>query len=264
MSDPFTKIAPYYDLLMCRVDYPGWIRYFIQIFERFRIMPKKILDLACGTGTPTLLLARQGYEMIGMDISKEMLEVANEKAKSTLPSYNPTIRFIHGDIRDFDLEEKVDVVISLFDSLNYLLDEKDLLLSYASTYKTLREEGYFIFDMNTQFGLSQYGSNGKEVREVDGLLSIWRNSFDRNRKIARLDLTLFVKEERRGREIPPTYQRIDEVHEERGYAPEVIGKLLKEAGFEEIHLFKHLQFTPPIRTTNRVMVVARKGGAMAS
>jgi len=286
---PFTKIAPYYDLLMKRVDYPGWVRYLHQIFERFGIKPRKILDLACGTGIPSLLLARQGYEVIGLDNSEEMLKVAMQNAElgdspkkeinllsrfQNLNSEIGRVRFIQADMRNFEIPEKVDVVISLFDSFNYLLTEKDLHKAYVSTYRALRKGGYFLFDMNTDFGLSQYWVNGTEIREIDGLLSIWRNSYDEKRKIARLDLTLFVPSPplRKGDKSPSTpplskgdsggfyYQRIDEVHEERGYSTLEIENLLHDAGFGEVHLYRHLQFTPPLRSTNRVMVVAKKSG----
>ncbi len=261
---PFGEIAPYYDILMKRINYSGWVRYLGEIFERFRIKPRKILDLACGTGVPTLLLARQGYEIIGLDNSEEMLKVAQKKAECRIPNSKFRIpKWVLGDMRDFKIPERVDVVISLFDSLNYLLEEEDLRKAYSSVLNVLEEGGYFIFDMNTNFGFSQYWSKGSEVREEDGLLSIWRNNYNRERKIARLELTLFVQSP----SYPPLikgdkggliYRRMDEVHEERGYPPKEIERLLKEAGFQEIHIFKHLQFQRSTRSTNRVMVVAKK------
>ncbi len=271
---PFKQIAPYYDILMNHVDYAAWVIYLGAIFERFEIEPRKILDLACGTGVPTLLLARQGYEVIGLDSSMEMLKEAQKKTKGqTTNSAFRIPNWILGDMRSFEISEKVDVVISFFDSLNYLLEEADLRNTFNSVFGALVEEGYFIFDMNTIFGLSQYWSKGTDVRDENGLLSVWRNSFNRRQKIAQLDLTLFVQSpsppplrkpaSRSGRGDKgglPVYERIDEFHEERGYSPREIELNLIAAGFQDIQIFKHLKFQVSTRTTNRIMVVAKKKG----
>jgi ubiquinone/menaquinone biosynthesis C-methylase UbiE len=261
MSGSFKHIAPYYDILMDHVDYAAWVIYLGAIFERFEIEPRKILDLACGTGVPTLLLARQGYEVIGLDNSMEMLKEAQKKTKGqTTNSAFRIPSWILGDMRSFEISEKVDVVISFFDSLNYLLEEEELRNTFNSVFRALVEGGYFIFDMNTIFGLSQYWSKGTDVRDENGLLSVWRNSFNRRQKIAQLDLTLFVHKESSKTGVSPVYERIDEFHEERGYSPREIELNLIAAGFQDINIFKHLKFQVSTRTTNRIMVVAKKNG----
>jgi SAM-dependent methyltransferase len=202
--------------------------------------------------------------MIGLDSSIEMLQVAKSKVEAFSDEpLQEKVQFIQEDMRSFEVPEKVDVVISFFDSLNYLLEEDALRNTFDSVFRALVEGGYFVFDMNTIFGLSQYWSKGTDVREENGLLSVWRNSFNRRQKTARLDLTLFVREESPGRstgEGSPVYYRIDEFHEERGYSPREIELNLMAAGFQDIHIYKHLKFQVSTRTTNRIMVVAKKNG----
>ncbi len=245
---PFTGIAPYYDALMWDIDYQGWIDYTLRLCEKFSLKPKKVLDLACGTGTCCLILAEKGYEVFGLDESEEMLRVAEKKVEAR----NVAARFAKADMRSFSFEEQVDLVTCIFDSINYIVDEQELVSCFKSVNSALSSPGLFIFDMNTEYGLSTFWAGSTMVRDEKGVFSVWRNSYDSDTKIARLDLTLFAGE-------GEAYRRVDEVHLERSYSLDQLKSCLREAEFDKSYFYHHLTFSKPARTSKRVMVVAKKG-----
>lgn len=247
LTEPYSAIAPYYDSIMRDINYDEWLNYIHQILKKFKHRPSRILDLACGTGTCAISLSKKGYEVVGIDNSEAMLRIARQKTELE----NLRIEYIRQNMEDFFLPEKVDTIICLFDSLNYILEEEKMLDACRCAFDVLTPGGFFIFDMNTEYGLAKCWGSREFVREDKGSVSIWRNSYDPVQKIARLDLTLFVPEGNH-------YLRIDEVHLEKAYSSNKIRKLLKEAGFDQVYLYKHLTFRPPDSSTKRVMVVAKK------
>ena len=139
---PFTDFAAHYDDFMFKcVDYESWVKYVGKIFKTFKVKPKTILDLACGTGIPTLLFAKKGYRMIGIDSSQTMLDVLQKK----INGYDITT--YRADIRGFTIPAEVDAVICLYDSINYLLTGDDLKRCFGCVRCTLRKNGLFIFGL---------------------------------------------------------------------------------------------------------------------
>lgn len=243
---PFLRFAPYYDRFMVKyVNYPAWVQYVRRIFRRHACAPKLILDLACGTGLPTMLLAGHGYRLIGLDRSAAMLAVLRGKIG------RHDIRLIQADMRDFTLPEPADAAICLYDSLNYLLTQDDLARCFDSVARNLKPDGLFTFDMNTVHGLAFFWGNRTTTRDVAGVYSVWKTAFDPETRISSLQLTFYVAED--GQRV-----RYDEVHEERGYYLEEIESCLQAAGFRQNDFYHHSTFQPPDSTTKRVMVVARK------
>ncbi len=242
-AKPFTDFAPYYDSFMLKcVDYEDWVRYIDKIFKRFNAKPKTILDLACGTGIPTLLFAQRGYRLIGIDRSKAMLAVLLEKSKG----YD--IKVFQADVRDFKIAEPVDAVICLYDSINYLLTGEDLRRCFKCVRAALVKNGLFVFDMNTTYGLAVFWGNRQTTRDADNVHSIWHNCYDEQTAISTLRLTCYVKNENRV---------FEEVHQERAYELPYIQKILENCGFPEVRFYQHGSFSPPTENTVRVMVVAR-------
>lgn len=247
LSQPYSAIAPYYDVIMKDIDYDGWLRYIHQIFKKLGHKPHKILDLACGSGTCAVSLSKQGYEVLGIDRSDAMLHIAREKSRTDhLP-----IEYMRQNMEHFSLPLKVDTIISLFDSLNNILDEQQLLNVYRCAFGALQSDGLFIFDMNTEYGLGKGWGMREIVREDENIVSIWRNSYDSPRRTAKLELTLFVPEGNH-------HRRIDEIHMERAYPLPRVRKLLKEAGFVKIHFYRHLTFRVPDSVTKRVMIIGKR------
>lgn len=225
------------------VNYEDWIDYIEKLFKYYRKNPKKILDLACGTGEATLILKKRGYTVVGLDNSKEMIEVAKKKVGSE------EIEFVIQDMRNFELDDKFDAVISLFDSLNNLEKDEDLYKTFRSVRKHIKNDGIFIFDMNTIYCLKYYWGNKTRVKEEEGILSIWRTNFLPKKDTSILHITIFVEE-------GEYFKRIDEIHRERGYELGLIENTLKRAGFKRVDFYEHLSMLPPKANTLRVMVVA--------
>ncbi|RKY97759.1 MAG: hypothetical protein DRQ10_08195 [Candidatus Hydrothermota bacterium] len=250
-TKPFTGIAPYYDVLMQDVNYELWIDYVEELFKLFRVRPHKILDIGCGTGTPTIVLARRGYEVVGIDVSEDMLRIARDKTRTM-----PNVRFYLADVRRFNLENEApfDAAISLFDSLNNILRENELFEAFRHVRAHLRPKAPFLFDMNTIYALEHYWGDKTRVREHEKIVSIWRTKFIKFKSLSQLHITLFVPE---GDESQGLYRRIDEIHVEKGYPLIVLRRLLQKAGFHEVHIFQHLTRNPADEQVLRVMVAAR-------
>jgi SAM-dependent methyltransferase len=244
---PFEAIAPYYDALMAEIDYAAWVKYVLEITRSFKIKPERILDLACGTGTCAFLFAARGCEVVGIDDSRAMLDVARSKAAAR----NAGPIFLEGDMRDYEVEGPVDLVTCLYDSLNYLMEDEEIERCFARTYGALRDRGLFVFDMNTEFGLVTLLGDSTQIREDGRVYSIWRNHYDRGRDIAILDLTLFVPDGR-------LYRRIDETHCERPLSVRDVARVLKRVGFKNVADYRHLTFRRADRRTGRVMIAALK------
>lgn len=247
MVAPFTRFARHYDRFMVKfVDYPGWVNYVLKIFRRFKVVPRTILDVACGSGIPTVIFASKGYQMIGVDRSREMLEILEQK-KRDLP-----IEVLCADIRDFRIPVRVDAAISLYDSINYLLTEDDLVRCFRCVFRALDEHGIFVFDMNTIFGLSEGWGTRTFTRETEEIVSIWQNQYDPKTRISTLMLTFWEK-------LPDGTlgEKFQEVHQERGYTGEEVKRALKAAGFAETHFYHHGGFLPVGPLSGRMMVVAR-------
>ncbi|MFO7637747.1 MAG: methyltransferase domain-containing protein [bacterium] len=243
---PFREFARHYDSFMHRyVDYRSWVDYVERIFSRFRARPRTVLDLACGTGIPSLLLARRGYRVTGVDRSEEMLVVLRQKAGG-LP-----VTAVRADITDFALEEPADAAISLYDSINYLLTEEALSGCFRCTRQSLRPGGLFVFDMNTVHALAAYWGNRLTPRAVGAVQSVWENRYDPATRVSTLRLR-FREPSADGR-----FLEFEEEHRERAYTRQELKRNLQAAGFEHIKFFSHGGFLPVGPLTVRMMVVAR-------
>ncbi len=250
---PFEVFAEYYDEFMEKlVDYPSWVNYVVKIWQKEKVPVARVLDLACGTGIPTLILLKQGYEVTGLDISNSMLSVLRKKVSGEGLGKNLRIR--EGDMRDFQFAEKFDAVVSFYDSINYLTEETDLRRTFASVFSSLSAGGLFTFDINTIFCLEEVWDNHSLWRESENLLTHWQNEYDKEKQISTLHLRCWVKGSSGGLSF------FEERHEERGYELEVFERYLREVGFSEVNFYHHLTFRKPSFDTTRVMVVAKKGG----
>lgn len=241
----YSSIAPYYDELMIDVEYERWVDYVVRLLDRVGIQPGRVLDLACGTGTTTLLLAQKGFQVSGADNSTGMLEIAREKARKT----GREIPFLEQDMRLLVLNEPMELMTCFFDSINYMLEEEDLLATFQSVFDSLRDGGVFLFDVNTEHALSTL--DPVYVREEGNVTSIWKNYYHKKDMTVTLDLTLFVKE-------GEVYRQFTETHQERAWSEKNLRQALNKAGFRRTTFYKHLTFLPPDRETNRLMVVAEK------
>ena len=249
-SRPFSAIAPYYDILMADIQYEEWVEYIAGLHPDYADRRLRILDIACGTGVCAVLFGKAGHDVVALDSSEQMLEVAGQR----FTKEQVDIEVLQADMSDFSIEDKVDLVTCLFDSVNNLKDENELESCFRCVADSLNESGLFVFDMNSEFGLSTLWGDRTMVKEAGSVLSIWRNSWDPRRKRATLDLTLFVKEN----DTSGKFTRIDEVHVERSYSAKLVAAMLRRVGLTDVSMYKHLTTKRATRTTGRIMVKAGK------
>ena len=233
----YSVIAGVYDRINSGVDYERWADYVESLFERFLVgRPELVLDLASGTGSMTLELAKRGYDMIGVDMSEEMLAEAADRMyimidDGLLPEEGRRPLFLCQDIRELDLYGTVGAALCCLDSLNYLTGEGELLKVFSDVHNYLDPGGLFIFDMNTPYKFERIYGDNSYVYELDAdtdgeKFCVWQNFYDSESRICDFVLTLF---ERDG---DGRYIRSDEEQVERCYFFDEIKKALDESGFE--------------------------------
>lgn len=243
----YSNFAFYYDRLMKDVDYSKWADYIEQLFKRNNSEPSMVLDLGCGTGSFCTEMAGRGYEMIGIDLSPEMLSCAKAKALEK----NLDILYLNQDIANFELYGTVDAIVCLMDSLNYITYKKDVrkVLRLANNY--LNPGGLFIFDLNSRHKFEQILGNNVFFNNDRDISYIWQNSYDKAKSICRFDLTFFIAS-------GDVYRRFDEEHYERAYDVDEMGKIIISAGLELCSVYREFDFKPPVKSTERIFFTCRK------
>lgn len=252
MSEAYTSFAKVYDLFMDNIDYPMWCDYLTGLLKEYGIADGLVLELGCGTGTMTELLADQGYDMIGVDASEEMLEEAMEKR---LISGNQ-ILYLQQDMREFELYGTVRAVISICDSMNYILEEEELLQVFRLVNNYLDPGGIFIFDMNTPYKYETVIGNTTIAENREEGSFIWENYFDEESRINEYALTLFLPvEDQEG-----LYRKQEEFHYQKAYTLQQILHLLEESGLKCEAVYDAFTHNPPGKNSERICFVAREQG----
>jgi len=212
--------------------------------------PSNVLDIACGEGSFAISMASQGYSVVGIDQSPEMIRLARKRAREEACD----IPFSVEDMRSVPFDAQFDLVTCLFDSLNYMLTIQDLRDAFLSAYRALKPNGLYLFDMNTIYGLAVDWMRQETYiqNEAADFLEIHRQSFDYENLVATMVITIFKK---RGK----YWQRFEETHLERGYPAADIHFLLKEVGFEIVGMYGSLKKRTELQSTSpRVWFTARK------
>lgn len=245
----YSDLATIYDGLMGDIDYKQWTNYLINQISNHKAPGNKVLDLGCGTGNISIPLAEEGFQVRGVDISLEMLTQAEQKAREK----GLTISFYQQDIRELVVDGQVDVVLSTFDTLNYLTDKGELTKTFSAVFKGLKEEGLFIFDLNTPYKLSRILGDNIYTYNTDELVYIWENYFDSRTKLCEMELTFFSKDDKTGQ-----YRRFQESHCQRAYSIAEIKGLLTATGFTLQAVNGELSFEEPDPKEERIFFVAKK------
>ena len=247
--ESYGRFAGVYDVFMDNVNYREWADYIIETLTQDGIRDGLVLELGCGTGTVTEMLADAGYDMIGIDNSEEMLAEAMEKRAES----GHDILYLLQDMREFELYGTVRAVISVCDSVNYITEPEELQEVFRLVNNYLDPKGMFIFDLNTEAKFQAMGSETiAEVRDEGSF--IWENEYDEEEKINSYDLTLFIREE------DDLYRRYQETHFERAWSLDEIKKALAEAGMEFVAAYDAFTKNAPRKESDRIYVVAREHG----
>lgn len=248
--EAYKSFAQVYDLFMNNVPYQEWSSYLTELLTEYDVREGLILELGCGTGSMTELLAEKGYDMIGVDNSEDMLEIAMDKRVSS--GYD--ILYLLQDMREFELYGTVKAVVSVCDSMNYILEEEELLQVFRLVNNYLDPGGYFIFDLNTIYKYMQIGdSTIAENREEASF--IWDNYFDEESCVNEYELAIFIPEGQQG-----LYRKYEEVHEQRGYRLETIQELLKRSGMKFIAAYDAFTHKGVRDDSERIYVIAQESG----
>lgn len=240
-------LALSYDRLTNDVDYGAAVSFYEQIMAREGVSPRSAVDLACGTGSVTALLAKKGIPVIGVDLSEEMLSVAQQKTQDLLP--RPM--FLHQDLSRLYLPRGVDLAVCALDSLDYITDPACCAAAIRRIYRCLNPGGIFIFDVNTPEKL-QAMDGQVFLDEDENVYCVWRGDFDKKSNICTYGMDLF---QRQGK----LWHRSLEEHREYAYSQEQLTGYLKSAGFTGIRVYGDRKFTAPEPGEQRIYFSARKG-----
>ena len=245
--DAYKALAESYDRLTNDVDYAATVDFYEQILAREGLHPRTCVDLACGTGSVTEILARKGYEVTGVDMSEEMLTVAASKVMDLerLPMFSCQ------RLEQLRLPRAVDMAVCALDSLDYILDPADCAEAIRRAYKVLNPGGIFIFDVNTPEKLR--AMDGQVfLDEDDDVYCVWRGEFDEETNICSYGMDLF---QRQG----AVWHRSFEEHQEYAYSQAQLTGFLKAAGFTHIEVYADRLFEAPRAGEQRIYFKARKG-----
>lgn len=248
--EAYRSFAQVYDLFMDDVPYGDWCEYVTELLAEQGCREGILLDLACGTGTLTELLARKGFDMIGVDASAEMLNLALEKrSRSGLD-----ILYLEQDMREFELYGTVAGGVCICDSMNYLLEPQEVVETLRLVNNYLDPGAPFVFDFNTDYKYRVVMGETTIAENREEGSFIWDNFYDEETRINEYDLTLFVKEED-GR-----FSRFEETHYQRGYTLAEMKALVEEAGLAFVTAYDAFSKEPPREDSERIYIVVREKG----
>lgn len=246
MMEQYGGLANVYDM-MIDMDYDKWTGFLEEYFKSrgIELQGKKVLELGCGTGNMTLRLREKRMDITALDISREMLAMADEKAQEM----RYKIRFINQDMRSFSIGKNFDFVFSFCDGYNYLLNEEDILNSFKRVHANLNDGGYFLFDISTEHKLKNIIGNNTFTLNEDDLCYIWDNYIEED--LLEMYITFFVKN-------GSLYERLEEKHIQRAYSIEMVKKLLGNAGFNNIEVYDDYNLKEINDESTRAVFIAQK------
>ena len=245
--DAYKNLAASYDRLTNDVDYEATVEFYMEILRREGLSPRTVVDLACGTGSVTEILARKGYRVTGVDMSEEML---TEAAMKTMDMEQPPM-YSCQLLQELRLPRGVDMAVCALDSLDYILDPADCKEAIQRAYKALNPGGIFIFDVNTPEKLRAMDDQ-VFLDEDDDVYCVWRGEFDEETNICSYGMDLFQREGN-------MWRRSFEEHREYAYSQEQLTEFLKDAGFTHIRVYADRLFEAPREGEQRIYFKARKG-----
>jgi len=243
----YEALAYSYDRLTNDVDYFAVVDFYFQIMEKEKLQPRTAVDLACGTGSVSLLLAERGLQVTAVDMSEEMLCVATQKAQDL--EYAP--QYVCQKLQELHLPRGVDLAVCALDSIDYITDPEHCREAIKRIFKVLNPGGCFIFDVNTPEKLK--AMDGQVFLDEDeDVYCVWRGAFDADTNICSYGMDLF---QRQG----ASWYRSFEEHQEYAYSAETLVGYLRDAGFTDIAVYADRKFEKPAPGEQRIYLKARKG-----
>ena len=223
----YQDFAEIYDQLMSDVDYEGWADYYTRLLSIYGIRNGKVCECACGTGNLTLPLYRRGFQMTGVDLSREMLWQAAQKSRKN----GVAIPFVQQDMRALNLHRPVDAVLATCDGVNYLQTEEDLTSFFRAAKRAIKPGGALVFDVSTPYKLKHILCGGLMCEDTEQITWLWQNTWHERNQTVDMDLCFFIREED-GR-----YRRTEEHQKQRAWDAETLKNLLWKAGFRAVCMY---------------------------
>lgn len=262
----YTGFARVYDSFMDNIPYDEWSNYLVKLLKQYGVKDGLIADLGCGTGSITERLAKAGYDMIGIDNAEEMLSIAMEKKDELFDlsldeeDKRQGILYLLQDMREFELYGTVSAMVSICDSMNYIMSEEELLQVFKLVNNYLDKKGLFIFDLNTEFKYETILANNTIAENRENCSFIWDNYYYEEEKVNEYDLTIYIRDEELEEEVEETgiFKRFDETHYQKAYSLDTIKSLLQKAGMEFVTAYDAFTNEPPKKDSERIYIVARE------
>lgn len=248
--EAYTSFAEVYDRFMDNIPYKDWCEYVTGLLNEYGIRDGLILDLGCGTGSLTELLAERGYDMIGVDNSEDMLQIAMDKREKS----GKDILYLMQDMREFELYGTVRAVLSICDCMNYILEYEDMVKVFRLVNNYLDPGGIFIFDLNTIYKYETLMGESTIAEDREECSFIWDNYYDKESKINEYDLSLFIRQEE------DLYRKYTENHYQRAYSLEEVKLAINEAGMDFVSAYDAFTQNPVKDTSERIYIIARESG----
>ncbi|MCR8850664.1 class I SAM-dependent methyltransferase [Rossellomorea sp. SC111] len=245
----YERFAYVYDYLMQDVPYEGWLEYVNRQAERYSIQGKRVLDIACGTGELSLRLARDGYDVTGVDLSQDMLTIAQEKASAQ----NVQLKLFQQDMSRLDSLGEYDIITIFCDSLNYLEDESDVESTFKGVYTHLKQDGLFLFDVHSIFKMTQIFMNQTFTLTDEHVSYIWDCFPGEVPNSVEHELTFFVEDEETGQ-----YERVEELHKQRTYPILMVKGWLESTGFDVLNITADFTGESPSDQSERIFFACKK------
>ncbi|MBA2878899.1 class I SAM-dependent methyltransferase [Anoxybacillus ayderensis] len=244
----YERFASWYDQLMSDAPYDQWCALVERAVSSYQT-GKRMLDLGCGTGELALRLAEKGFDVTGIDVSEQMLAIAQMKAQER----GVDLSFFQQDMRDFGPFEPFDTIVIFCDSLNYLLQEEDVVATFSRVYDQLKSGGLFLFDVHSLFKMEnvflQHGTFASNDDEVSYIWNCYPGSWPHS---VEHELTFFVRLDE------GVYERVDEMHVQRTYDVDRYATWLKQAGFRLLHIWADFTEQQPTNESERIFFIAQK------
>lgn len=241
----YSAFARVYDQLTSNINYKNRADYFCSLLEKYTKHKGICLDLACGTGSLSIELSSRGFDVIGVDLSPEMLSIANQKKIK----HKMDITFLCQNMSELDLYGTIDVCFCTLDSINHITKLSDLQKAFDKVSLFLNTNGYFIFDINTEYKHNEVLGNNSFVFETDDTFLVWQNTLQKNN--VKITLDIFERNDF-------GYIRTTEEFSERAYSLKQIKTCLKKAGLELVDVFDEDSFNQPNEKSQRLIVVSKK------
>lgn len=248
--EAYTSFARVYDLFMDNVPYEEWCGYLCRLFKEQGVSGGLVLDLGCGTGSLTELLAAEGYDMIGVDNSEEMLQIAMDKREQT----GSETLYLLQDMREFELYGTVAAVVSICDSMNYITEYEDLVTVFRLVNNYLDPGGVFIFDLNTIYKYQTLLGESTIAENREESSFIWENYYDEEEQLNEYDLTIFTRLD------SGLYKKFEETHYQRAYSVEQVTAAAVAAGMKVEAVYDAFTHNPAKEDSERLYFIVREQG----